>query len=128
MFRLGVAENKPDILAQYQAESTLDLSEQELDDVIKRLSVSTHKRRVATPDERKWRSNVLVQLNRCGVYATNGDWSQVNKYLLDKRIWGKLLYELSVKELKSLCTKLRVIADKKEVSDKKAVTNGYSLN
>ncbi len=44
-----------------------------------------------------------------GVYDNTGDWTRVNAFLMDKRIAGKLLYQMTLEELKALTVKLRAI-------------------
>lgn len=128
LFKLGALESKTDILAGYGVKSTTELSEQTIDQLIERLTTGVNNRNETSPEIRRWRSNVMVLINKCGVYATNGDWSAVNKFMLHPRISGKLLYELDIDELKKLCNKLRFIADKKQQQDKINMTNGISLN
>jgi hypothetical protein len=45
----------------------------------------------------------------CGVDTQ--DWNAVNAFMLDKRIAGKHLYELSIPELTSLQRKLHAVAE-----------------
>ena len=128
LYKLGAIQNKADILSTYGVESTTELSDNEIDQLIYRLKLSLFNRNEASPEVRKWRSNALTLITRCGIYNTNNDWSDVNRFMLDSRICGKLLYELSVEELKALCKKLRSIAHKKQAQDKYNMLNAISLN
>lgn len=127
LWRLGAINNKLDYLKEYNVTSTTDLTNDQLDHLIKRLNESVGKYKTNF-EIRQWRSTALSLLNKCGVYVTNNDWERVNRFMLDKRICGKLLYELNVNELKGLCVKLRNIAAKKEKKDKALLVNGISLN
>jgi len=109
---LGIAHSKHDLLASYGVDSARFLTDSELIQLVDR--VEQMKMQKLSPDTklRQLRSQVLTLLNEMGIYATNNDWSRVNAFLLDKRIAGKLLYELSVDELNKLIPKLRSIASK----------------
>lgn len=126
LWKLG--ENKLDYLQEYGKSSTTELTDDEIDDLIARLQKSVANKFDSTDELRQWRSNALTLINKCGKYVTNNDWDEVNRFMLDKRICGKLLYELDVMELKKLCVKLRSIAVKKEQQDKQLLINGISLN
>jgi len=128
LWKLGAVENKADLLEAYGAKSTTELTDKQIDDLIYRLKLGLLSRTEAPKELRTWRSNALTLLNKCGVYATNSDWSSVNRFMLDKRICGKLLYELTVDELKVLSRKLRSIAEKKETNDKHTMLNSINLN
>ena len=125
--KLGALESKDDIKAAYGVDSIKDLTERQLDEVIANLQ-----RGMYGGDTNKlirsWRSYVLTQLNRCGVYVTNDDWSRVNNYLLDSRICGKLLKDCNLQELKDLHKKLLAIANKKQNQDKLNTVNQLCLN
>lgn len=57
------------------------------------------------------RSAVLKRLQQIGVDTSN--WKAVNSYLSDKRIAGKMLYEMTSDELTALIPKLESIKRKK---------------
>jgi len=128
LYKLGALDSKADMLASYGVTSLTDLSYEQLSELTSRLLKAVNNRYDVPDNVRKWRSNVLTQLNRCGVYNTNNDWSDVNRFMLNPRIAGKLLYELDLQELQALCVKLRAIADKKEVEARNTVYNGIHLN
>lgn len=109
---LGITHSKRDILASYGVDSTRHLSDTELIDVVDRVQNMKLQKLSADSRLRELRSQALTILNQMGIYATNNDWSQVNTFLMDNRIAGKLLYELTVNELEKLMPKLRSIAAK----------------
>ena len=53
------------------------------------------------------------ELGVSGMYASPEDWQKVNRFLLQKRICGQLLYMLDAGQLQALVRKLRAIGDKK---------------
>ncbi len=99
--------------SRYGVTSTADLNVGQLDELIRKYSADYNK--PATDEIRKLRSQVMILLGRIGVYQNENDWYKVNRYLMDKRIAGKLLYQMKDEsELQALIRKLRAIADKKE--------------
>lgn len=56
---------------------------------------------------RRLRSQVLAHLTKLGMYALPEDWTKVNRFLLQRRICGRLLYMLDAQELQALVRKLR---------------------
>lgn len=106
---------KADMLAAYGVESSKDLSAEQADELIERLNgMVTIKRKEAPPQVRRMRSTVLTLINALGIYATNNDWERVNKFLMNPRIAGKLLYEMNHEELKALARKLRAMKRKRD--------------
>ena len=57
---------------------------------------------------RSYRSVALNLMQRLDIDTT--DWTRINAFCADKRIAGKLFYQLSIPELESLAVKLRSIA------------------
>lgn len=57
---------------------------------------------------RKARSSVLLRIGRLGINTVD-NWDEVNAFLMSPKIAGKLLYEMSLDELKSLVKKLEAI-------------------
>lgn len=111
---VGIMDQKSAILEGYGVESTKDLSDEQLNEVNDRLRQMQDSKNEAPLAIRRKRSTVLERLEILGVYKPNDKkkWERVNAYLLQKRICGKLLYELNEKELTALAVKLRVIAKK----------------
>ena len=130
--KLGIMAQKENILAGYGVEHTTDLTVEELDEVIARFTSppplhppqplqkggdpqrgeTAHARDAVL---RKLRSQCLTVLQQMGVYSTNDDWSRVNEYLMQPKISGKLLFQMTEEELKSLHRKLCSIRDKEVV-------------
>lgn len=100
---------KADLLSGYGVESTKDLTDEQAEELITRLNEMQTNRKEAPPQVRRARSVVLTLLTAMGIYGDNSDWSRVNRYLMDKRIAGKLMYEMDLEELRALARKLRVI-------------------
>jgi len=109
----GIDHLREAILEPYGAKSTSDLTERDLDELIDRF---TQKKNRLDEEVRSWRSVILKQLTQMGIYDNNGDWSRVNRFMMDSRIAGRMLYELSVEELKALSIKLRSISEKMDKS------------
>lgn len=110
----GLMDMKADILGGCGVESSKDLSDVQITEVINRLQRMKEARYNVPEETRRKRSIILDLLVRLGVYKNNGDWSRVNKYLMQPRIAGKLLYEMDETELDALAKKLRAILKKKE--------------
>jgi len=125
----GTMPNKRDMVGSYNVESTTELTEVQLDELNDRLfKLKKVKYSETSAEIRELRSQVMVQLNRCGVYQDQNDWEAVNRFLLDKRVAGKLMYEMNIGELRKTAKKLRLIADKKIARDKAAIKDNVSLN
>lgn len=112
---------KGHILSAYGVESTLDLSELQLDDVIIRVEKMAHeKHRAANALTREWRHKCLKIMRECGVDTDN--WSAVNEFMLNPRICGKHMYELSNADLQVLHRKLHNVRDnrvKKQIENER---------
>jgi hypothetical protein len=113
---LGIDNMRKDIMKPYGVESTKDLTIEQLDELLKRFS-SKYFRTPPDAEGRRLRSIALTLLTRYGVYSTNDDWHQVNRFLMDRRIAGKLMYEMDTNDLNALIRKLRAMLDKKERED-----------
>lgn len=57
---------------------------------------------------RKGRAAVLLRVGRLGINTVD-NWDEVNAFLLSPKIAGKLLYDMSVEEMKALVKKLEAI-------------------
>jgi len=106
LIKLGAIDCKGDLLSDYNVSSSRDLSDRDLDALLERVQNGASNRHSSDPNIKAWRSNVLVNLTKYGIYSTPADWKRVNAFLLDKRISGKLLYEMGVAEMQALCKKL----------------------
>lgn len=60
---------------------------------------------------KKARSAVLLRVGRLGI-NTIDNWDEVNAFLLSPKIAGKLLYDMTIDELKELTRKLEAIIKK----------------
>jgi len=104
----GIDKYREYIIEPFGVSSTADLSEEQLDKLIAHFT-HTSKSSNASPEVRAARSVVLKLLMELGIYDNTGDWTRVNAYLMDKRIAGKLLYQMTIEEMKTLTLKLRNI-------------------
>lgn len=112
---VGIMESKSSLLEGYGVEHTTELTDQDLVHLVDRLTNMKHKKEsFQDADKKRWRSNLLSLLNKYGLYVTNDDWTQVNAFLLNKKIGGKILYEMNVEELQSTCLRLRIILSKRQ--------------
>lgn len=111
--KLGIDQHRESMLEPFGVSSTADLSVAQLDELIARYSDRKEEPRAI----RSLRSDILTLLNKLDIYKDNQDWAEVNNYLLQPRISGKLLFEHTEPELKALRRKLNSILDKKIVND-----------
>jgi hypothetical protein len=111
--KLGIDQYRDAILESYDVTSTADLSVQQLDELIDRYNNQAP----ASEHVRRQRAVLLTLLNKLGIYTTNGDWKAVNAFLMQPRIAGKLMFNMSSDEMNVLEKKLRSILTKKEVQD-----------
>jgi hypothetical protein len=114
LLKLGAVDCKGDLLSDYNVTSSRDLTDRDLDELLKRVHAGAENRYSENPAIKAWRSNVLVHLTKYGIYSTNADWPKVNRFLMDKRVAGKLLYEMSVPEMQTLFKKLIAMAKKRQ--------------
>ena len=103
--------NRTDILALWDARSYDELTDNEIV-ALQAYMEFAHRAKTtpATDAIRRLRSQVLAHLTKLGMYASPEDWTKVNRFLLQRRICGRLLY---AQELQALVRKLRAIGDKK---------------
>lgn len=114
---LGIDPMRKEIMKPYGVESTADLTIEQLDELLKRFSAKYYR---TPPDAegRRLRSIAMTLLTKYGVYSTSDDWHKVNRFLMDRRIAGKLIYEMNTDELNDLIRKLRkMVADKKKMTE-----------
>lgn len=125
----GLKANKADMLAGFEVSSTKDLTRDQIEQLNTRLQEMLDAKGTgqASPSIRKKRSTALDLLTKMGVYKNSDSWVAVNKFLLDPRIAGKLLYEMDEEELDKLARKLRLLKkkqeDKQEEIDRQAQNN-----
>lgn len=112
---LGIEQAKRPLLEGYGVEHTNDLPDKDLKHLINRLQDMKEEKLKSLNDQKKhWMSNVLAVLNKYGIYVTNNDWTEVNRLLLDKRISGKLLYEMDKEELQKTAIRLHAVLSKRQ--------------
>ncbi len=120
---LGIRDRKADILSGYGVESTTELSDGQLMQLIGILEDEKHHRTAERGTSeadtmRRQRSRVLRLLTDMGVYYVEpGEpkqacWERVNRFLSSPRIAGKVLYEMTVEELSRVERLLRSMHDK----------------
>jgi hypothetical protein len=108
---LNIMDQRDSILEGYGYEHARDLPDDLLDDAVRRLVELRDGKAALT---RMLRSDILTVLQKLGVYMDNNSWSRVNEYLLQPRIAGKMLYQMSDVELVALRIKLNSILSKQE--------------
>jgi hypothetical protein len=105
-------EAKEHILSGYGVTSTMELTEKQLDELI--ISVQklvNRKHEDADKETRSWRHKCLRLVKECGI--NTNDWNAVNDFLLQPRICGRHLYDLSVEDLQVLHRKLHNVRNNK---------------
>lgn len=75
---------------------------------------------------KKARSAVLLRVGRLGI-NTIDNWDEVNAFLLSPKIAGKLLYDMSLDEMKALVKKLEAIINKGGIKSLKEEENKQYL-
>jgi hypothetical protein len=106
----GLIVHKKAFLEGYGVTSASNLTDEDLEHLTNR--ISQIKNVEIEKQKRKARSAILSVLQKLAIYNTNDDWGAVNEYLMQPQIAGKLLYEMSNKELDSLIIKLNSILTK----------------
>lgn len=104
----GIDEYRESILSQYGVDSTAKLNVTELNELIDQYS----NRAPVSDHVRRQRSIIMTLLTKLGVYKDNDDWKKVNAYLMQPRIAGKLIYQMSSDELNACEKRLRAILHK----------------
>lgn len=105
--------NRADVLSLWNAESYDEMTDAQI--VALQAFMETAHRTKTTPAPaaiRQLRSQALSLMNRIGLYASPDDWTKVNRFLLQRRIGGRLLYMLDAPDLQALIRKLRAIGAK----------------
>jgi hypothetical protein len=114
--KAGIREHKEAVLEGYNVASVTDLTDDQIDGVLNRLSIMPElkKNNDATPAVRRGRSNVIMAVE--DYYNINiksaKSWTQLNNLMMDKRIMGKMLWEMSEAELKTVTAKLKTMTRK----------------
>jgi hypothetical protein len=109
--------NRPDILALWGVARADDLTDGELVECGRFMETAYRGKTTEAPEQiRRLRSQAMTLINRLGKYATPDDWTEVNRFLLQRKICGRLLYMLDAQDLGALIRKLRAIRDKRAAS------------
>lgn len=102
--------DKDDVVMQFTEGRTTHLSEMtnaEFHEMCDAIEGRFH--RTANEEQiRKARNAVLLRIGRLGI-NTIDNWDEVNAFLLSKKIAGKLLYEMTIDELKATIKRLEAI-------------------
>ena len=97
--------------SNYGVESSTELSTEQLAELIEDI-----KSLQAPEDVRKGRSTILFLLGKLGIRGSREEgWNKVNQYLMNPRIAGKTLYEMTNNEIKECELRLRSILWKKGI-------------
>ena len=113
-----LTKNRPDVLVLWGANDFEEMTDAALFACQDWLNEAYRCRTSPVPEPvRRLRSQVMTLLNKLGKYAGPDDWTDVNRYLLQRKICGRVLYMLfDEDELRALIRKLRAIGDKKTAS------------
>lgn len=110
----GALANKNDILDGFGVTTAKELTRQQIEDVCSELQNMVQAKTIEAPKEvRAARSRILTLCTDLGVWNGN-NWEPLNKFLLNPRIAGKLLYHMDIKELKALNNKLSIMLRRKK--------------
>ncbi len=110
MANTGDSYIKDEIKQVYGVRSTTEMSEYEINEAIRVINARTgYYQALRNEDMRLWRSKILSALQSMGIYAHEGDFGTVNAFLTDRRVAGKLLYEMSFDELKACYRRIQMI-------------------
>ena len=114
IYACRLTANRSEILALWGASSFDSMSDDQLQ-ACGQFMEQAHRTKTTEPTDavRRLRSQVMTLINKIGKYAVPNDWTEVNRFLLQKKISGRLLYMLEEHELIALVRKLRAINDKK---------------
>ena len=106
----GIRAHKDALLEPFGVESVTDLKEADLDTLIARLTTAvTYKKADTTKAVRSLRSKVLLAAESYMniKIASPEAWNRFNALMMDKRIMGKMLWEMDEKDLKTVHKKLQ---------------------
>lgn len=104
---------KPYMLESYGVTSTLDLTEDALDELIARARrIMYGKEDEPDKELRTLRHKCLRIIAEIGIDTK--DWENVNRFMLNPHVCGRMLYELDEEELRAFRMKLYAIRDEVE--------------
>lgn len=113
--KAGIREQKEALLEPYNVGSVTELSDDDIDVLLNRLArMPEMKKSDATPSVRRARSNVIMAVE--DYYNINvktpESWDKLNSLMMDKRVAGKMLFEMGEAELKTTLKKLKAMTRK----------------
>lgn len=123
--------SKEDMVWQYSGMLTTSLREfyskrpEDYNRMIADLQVKVHNKPASLQTVKRLRSGILHRLQQHGVDTTR--WQNINAFLQQPRIAGKMLFEMSVDEMKALIPKLESIL-KKDAETRAAETKLTECN
>lgn len=104
----GILKWKEQIIGYYGVAHTTELTTEQLQELVNEYG----QQKLKQPDTariRTLRSDILTLCNKLGVYVTNNDWTKVNAFMMDKRIAGKQMWQMTEEELVTCRKKLNSI-------------------
>jgi hypothetical protein len=120
---VGIEGQRENLLHGYGVDSLTELTDKQLSDLVTRLEGMKKTRYEVSDAMRRSRSVIITLLTDMEIYDPHTrDWERANAYLMEARIAGKLMYEMTLEELKALARKLRLIIQKNN-SDAEAVSD-----
>ena len=103
--------DKDELVLQFTDGRTTHLTEMSNPEYNEMISALDESMATSREELRRWRSSALLRIGRLGI-STIDNWEEVNAFVSSPKIAGKVFYELSVDELKTLVRKLESIERK----------------
>lgn len=103
--------DKDELVLQYTDGRTTHLTEMTNPEYNEMIAALEESMAPSREELRRWRSSALLRIGRLGI-STIDNWEEVNAFVSSPKIAGKVFYELSVDELKTLVRKLESIERK----------------
>lgn len=103
--------DKDELVLQFTDGRTTHLTEMSNPEYNEMISALEESIAPSREELRRWRSSALLRIGRLGI-STIDNWEEVNAFVSSPKIAGKVFYELSVDELKTLVRKLESIERK----------------
>lgn len=116
LHKTGLRPHKDDLLSGYNVSSTSELTDIQIDELTQRLqSIADEKKSDAPKRIRSLRSACLTAAENYLGFRIVGQeaWLVFNKFMLEPRVCGKMLWELNETELKTLNNKLQSMGKKR---------------
>ena len=103
--------DKDELVLQYTDGRTTHLTEMTNPEYNEMIAALEESMAPSREELRRWRSSALLRIGRLGI-STIDNWEEVNAFVSSPKIAGKVFYELTVDELKTLVRKLESIERK----------------